>query len=393
MKRLMIIVGMPCIFLAFMLTTGAYATKHTVTVQNFVFTPSSLPNVFVGDTIRWIWVNGSHTTTSTTIPAGAATWNSPISFSAQVYEYKVTIPGTYNYRCTPHFSSGMIGSFTAANPPSLAVTPSNQNVTSAAGSTSFAVTTSVNWTAVSNQPWCTVTASGSGNGTLVANYSDNTFPLTRIAGITVNVAGGTPVIVTVTQAQSVNKTLNLTLYLEGLFNGATMNHAQGSSGNQFPGNTADQVFIELHNATPPYDITGTPFLANLSIEGTASLSIPGSFSDNYYIVVKHRNSIETWNSSPVSFSGQLITYDFSTAASQAYGGNLRLIAGKYVIYGGDVTQDDLVDSADITPVDNDSGNFETGYLVTDANGDGSVDTADMTILDNNSSEYIATVTP
>ncbi len=385
--------GMPGIFIAIMLTTGAYATKHIVNVQNFVFTPANLPNVFVGDTIRWVWVNGSHTTTSTTIPAGAATWNSPISFSVQVYEYKITIPGTYNYRCTPHFSSGMIGSFTATNPPSLSVTPANRDVASAAGSTSFTVTTTANWTAQSNQPWCTVTPSGSGNGTLVANYSDNTLPLNRIAAITVLVTGAEPVIVTVTQAQSVNKTLNLTLYLESLFNGATMNYAQGSSGNQFPGNTADQVFIELHNATPPYDITGTPFLANLSIEGTASLSIPGSFSDNYYIVVKHRNSIETWNSSPVSFSGQLINYDFSTAASQAYGGNLKLIAGKYVIYGGDVTQDDLVDSADITPVDNDSGNFETGYLVTDANGDGSVDTADMTILDNNSSEYIATVSP
>lgn len=393
MKKLLQYLAIIALFTVIFPHSGAYATKHNVTVQNFVFTPANLPNVFVGDTIRWVWVNGSHTTTSTTIPAGATTWNSPISFSVQVFEYEITIPGTYNYRCTPHVGSGMVGSFTAVNPPSLTVTPSNQNVTSAAGSTSFSVTTPVNWTAVSNQPWCTVTPSGSGNGNIIATYSANTLPLNRIAAITVTVAGAEPVIVTVTQAQSVNKTLNLTLYLEGLFNGANMNYAQGSSGNQFPGNTADQVFIELHDATPPYAIAGSPFLANLSIDGTASLSIPGSFSDSYYIVVKHRNSIETWNSSPVSFSGQLISYDFSTSAGQAYGGNLRLIAGKYVIYGGDVTQDDLVDSADITPVDNDSGNFETGYLVTDANGDGSVDTADMTILDNNSSEYIATVTP
>ncbi|KAF0198950.1 MAG: BNR/Asp-box repeat-containing protein [Bacteroidetes bacterium] len=371
----------------------AIATKHIVNTQNFIFNPANLTGVFVGDTIRWVWINGIHTTTSTTIPLGAATWNSPISSSVTFFEYRVTVSGTYNYRCTPHVGIGMIGSFTAANPPSLSVTPSNQNVGPEAGNTSFAVTTTANWTAVSNQPWCTVTSSGSGNGTITAVFDQNNQPFFRFANITVSAPGASPVLVTVTQAQSTNKTLNLTLFLEGLFNGTGMNHAQNASGNQFAGNTADQVTVELRNATPPYSLAGGPFLANAGNTGATSLIFTGLPDNNYYIVVKHRNSIETWSNSPVLFISPLINYDFTSSASQAFGGNLKPVSGKYVIFGGDVNQDGQVDSGDMTPVDNDAGNFTSGYIASDANGDGTIDTADVTILDNNSAEFVGAVTP
>ncbi|MFH1120926.1 MAG: dockerin type I domain-containing protein [Bacteroidota bacterium] len=393
MKNNILLTWILPVFLVSFSIQEANATKHIVNTQNFIFNPANLTGVFVGDTIRWVWVNGVHTTTSTTIPPGAASWNSPISNSVTFFEYRVTIAGTYNYRCTPHVGIGMIGSFSAANPPSLAVTPSNQNVGPEAGNTSFTVTTTTNWTAVSNQPWCTVTPSGSGNGTIIAVYGQNNQPFSRVSDITVSAAGATPVVVTVTQAQSVNKTLNLTLFLEGLFNGTGMNQAQNASGNQFTGNTADQVFIELRNTTPPYTLASGPYTANASNTGVASLNIPGLSDNNYYIVVKHRNSIETWSGNPVSFSNPLIAYDFTSSASQAYGGNMKPLSGKYVFYGGDVNQDGQVDSGDMTPVDNDASNFTSGYIASDANGDGTIDTADITILDNNSAEFVGAVTP
>src|SRR5690349_17304260 len=98
------------ILLTFSLNT--YSTTWTVTVQNFMFTPSNLPSVIVGDTIKWEWINGSHTTTSTTIPQGAPTWDSPMNDQSPVFRYIVTVPGTYNYVCTPH-APDMAGSFTA----------------------------------------------------------------------------------------------------------------------------------------------------------------------------------------------------------------------------------------------------------------------------------------
>jgi hypothetical protein len=82
----------------------------------------------------------------------------------------------------------------------LSVTPGNQNVTAPAGNTSFNVTSNSFWNASSAASWCTVTPSGSGSGSLTANYEANNSASSRTAIITVTVTGLTPVNVTVTQA-------------------------------------------------------------------------------------------------------------------------------------------------------------------------------------------------
>ncbi|HLN53554.1 MAG TPA: BACON domain-containing carbohydrate-binding protein [Lentimicrobium sp.] len=213
---------LPVIALLLIFSSRVYAVKHIVNVQNYAFVPANL-NVQVGDTIRWVWINGSHTTTSTTIPTGAPAWDEPITSSNPFYEYRVTVAGVYNYLCIPH-SSTQIGQFTATNPtPTLNVTPLNQNVTASSGSTNFTVTSNSNWTASSNQGWCTVTSSGSGNGTLVANYTTNTVTTQRIATITITVSGLPSTTVTVTQAGA-SPTLTVTpsnqnvMYLPGSTN-------------------------------------------------------------------------------------------------------------------------------------------------------------------------------
>jgi hypothetical protein len=114
---------------------------------------------------------------------------------------------------------------------------------------------------------------------------------------------------------------------------------------------------------------------------------------DYFIVIKHRNSLETWSSSPVSFSSNSMSYNFTTEASQAFGDNLKQMSGVFVIYGGDVNQDGVVDSADMTPVDNDAAVYLAGYLPADVNGDGIIDTADITIIDNNSASYTGVIAP
>jgi plastocyanin len=90
-----------------------YSTTWNINVQNFSFNPASLPNVVVGDTVKWTWISGDHhTTTSLTIPAGAPAWDAPLHGGSQTFSYIVTVPGSYQYKCTPHFP-GMEGSFTA----------------------------------------------------------------------------------------------------------------------------------------------------------------------------------------------------------------------------------------------------------------------------------------
>lgn len=89
----------------------AKATVHMVTVQDFSFSPASM-TVTVGDTVMWMWVNGTHTTTDTAIPAGAAAWNANINSSSMSFAYNVLVPGNYGYHCTIH-PTLMMGGFNA----------------------------------------------------------------------------------------------------------------------------------------------------------------------------------------------------------------------------------------------------------------------------------------
>ena len=95
--------------------SAAHATVYTVQVSNFQFTPATV-NAVVGDSITWSWVVGSHTTTcdpatqtGTSLPAGAATWNSPMNSTTNLFTYQLAVAGIYNYICIPHAAFGMIG--------------------------------------------------------------------------------------------------------------------------------------------------------------------------------------------------------------------------------------------------------------------------------------------
>jgi hypothetical protein len=61
----------------------AFSFTQIVTVQNHVFTPASF-TINLGDTIVWSWIDGSHTTTSLGIPAGAVAWNKNINSSSNI---------------------------------------------------------------------------------------------------------------------------------------------------------------------------------------------------------------------------------------------------------------------------------------------------------------------
>ena len=84
-----------------------FATNHIVSVVNFAFNPDTL-YAHVGDTVTWQWGSGTHTTTSSTIPATATPWNAAITSSSTTFAYVITMPGAYNYSCTIHGFSGVI---------------------------------------------------------------------------------------------------------------------------------------------------------------------------------------------------------------------------------------------------------------------------------------------
>jgi hypothetical protein len=101
----------------------------------------------------------------------------------------------------------------------------------------------------------------------------------------------------------------------------------------------------------------------------------------YYIVIKHRNGVQTWSASPVTIP---TIYDFTTDTNKAYGSNqVQFGANKWAFYSGDINQDNSIDAFDYLLLDLDIISGNGGYLSTDLSGDGTIDAFDYLILEPN----------
>lgn len=178
--------------------------------------------------------------------------------------------------------------------------------------------------------------------------------------------------------------LNLTVLIEGFYNQSTDTMVP------------DTIQVYLRNAVTPFAIVDSA-KSVLNDSGTGTFIFNNiSNGINYYLDIKHRNSIETWSKTYPSFASFFETYDFSNADTQAFGNNMAQVNTspvKFAIYSGDVNQDGLVDIADIVECYNASSTFLTGYVSTDVNGDGLVDIADVVSSYNNSVNFVQVMRP
>jgi plastocyanin len=152
---------------AFILVINSKAVTHIITVQNIVFTPATL-NVNLGDTIKWQWVNGTHTCTSLMIPAGAASWNVNMTKTSKTFTYVPAVAGLYNYQCNIHFMMGMVGNFTVVCPKPVVNITAGSTTTFCSGGSVFLSSTTTG--GVTNFQWNlkNVPISGQTNPTLTA---------------------------------------------------------------------------------------------------------------------------------------------------------------------------------------------------------------------------------
>jgi len=104
MKKILLLT----VALAIISVSAASAARIHVRAADFRFGPRMI-NAQVGDVVIWHWVNGMHTTTSTSVPAGAQPWNSPINSVNTEFRYRLQVAGTYRYQCNFHFAQGMRG--------------------------------------------------------------------------------------------------------------------------------------------------------------------------------------------------------------------------------------------------------------------------------------------
>lgn len=101
---------------AALITTTASAEVVRIMQSGFTFSPNAV-EVNVGDIIHFMYGNGVHTTTSLSVPAGAATWDAPLDAGNTSFEYEVVVAGNYGYHCA--FHPNMVGAFTATAPNSV----------------------------------------------------------------------------------------------------------------------------------------------------------------------------------------------------------------------------------------------------------------------------------
>lgn len=178
--------------------------------------------------------------------------------------------------------------------------------------------------------------------------------------------------------------MNLNVFLEGLYN-STSNTT-----------VADLLTVQLRSSAFPYQLIDEA-QSDMNAGGSSLLKFSNAVNATpYYVVIHHRNSIETWSSAPQSFTAGSLSYDFTASAGAAFGNNMALIDNspvRYGLYSGDVNQDGTVDASDLGTIDNDAFNFISGYVPSDLNGDGFTDASDYSIGDNNAFNFVGIITP
>lgn len=192
-----------------------------------------------------------------------------------------------------------------------------------------------------------------------------------------------------------SSTLNLKVYLEGYYDLSThnMRSVQFNQGTSSNPSDVDTINVELRDATTPTTLIATTS-AVLQTNGTAVCNYATAPSGSFYVVVNHRNSVQTWSATPIVIGPTAATYDFSNLSNKAFGNNMtQLEPGVWGCYTGDINQDGNVDNSDYSNWEVDANEFAFGNYVTDLNGDGNVDNSDFSIWENNSNNFIFVITP
>jgi hypothetical protein len=194
---------------------------------------------------------------------------------------------------------------------------------------------------------------------------------------------------------SCNSVVNLKLFIEGYYAGAgTMATVLNNQSGDGAMTDVEMVTVELFDATLA-PITSTT--AMLHTDGTCQAVFTNSPTGAYYVAVRGSNSIRTWTAFKQTVGNTPLTYDFSTEAAQAAGGNMKdLGSGVYGFYSGDLdlpVGDGFIDLPDYSIWEADYNLGNIGVYPTDLDGDAFVDLPDYSIWEANYNAGIIEIQP
>ena len=158
----------------------------------------------------------------------------------------------------------------------------------------------------------------------------------------------------------------------------------------------DTLSVYIRNSFSPYEIIDSGKGIIDSVTFSSDIQFYGIPDGDFYIQIKHRNCLETWSSSPVSFLNYSVSYDLTNAASKAFGSNMFNVdvsPNRYGLYSGETNNDGLIDLTDVIKINNDASVFLSGYNVSDVNGDNLTDLTDIIIAGNNSNNFVSRMRP
>ena len=107
--------------------------------------------------------------------------------------------------------------------------------------------------------------------------------------------------------------LNLKAFLEGLYvSGGSLTALLYNNSLSADPTASDSVLVELRDSSLPDNVVASSF-GILHTDGTAVILFPSSLMNGaYYLVIRHRNSMETWSKNPVMFNSSVTNFDFTT---------------------------------------------------------------------------------
>lgn len=203
------------------------------------------------------------------------------------------------------------------------------------------------------------------------------------------------------------KRLDVKVFLAGPYNGATGTmrttlrtanlvstidpYGLNTVASNIPADVVDWVEVSLRdadfpdNATAATNLSGWPKAMFLRSDGkitdlNGDLPNVGSpvYTNNLYVVVKHRNHINVLSNNPLAI-GENVTYDFSTAVSQAFGGAngyKQIASGVYGMVQGDLDANGSISTSDFNLWAISFGQNNV-YNNRDADLDGNISTSDF----------------
>jgi plastocyanin len=339
MKRIL-----PAIAVCLLLAMNVYSNTQVVNVSGFSFTPANF-TINLGDTVKWILGSSIHTSTSTTIPAGAAPWN----FTGTTGIYIPTKTGVYNYKCTPHESMGMVAKFTVVSgcpTASAHISAASATTFCSGGSAQLNSTVSANITAyqwkkngnnIANATTPTFTAKTAGSYTLmVTNNCGNTATSNAIA-VTVNPLPAA----TVTPSGTVNICTGSSVKLQantgtGLTYQWTKNgvNIAGATMSSFTATTAGNYRVVVtrtstgcKKTSAATKVTVTQCITDTKLPDNGIKLFPNPSSGDFHISIPIYNN--QYSLSVFDGNGNAVSNNKSISKEFSFGGELR--PGMYMI--------------------------------------------------------------